>query len=332
MATEATSKAVYYRRAEFNPPQSKTLQQLVSTALGTQRKIRDRIEALDAAAKELRVIGSFKDVSGFLCGRLAIFERGRYQIVMNDDMDANTIPLDSTEPPKKAGQQQQFVEGVLYFAIRANHVAIVQSSVLRSSSLEGHLSWLIRDKTDLIPGSAGMVLKDEPAKATKERIRKSHVKSVVIGRPLMEEAPDNSSKTKKDGKPRTVFTPLPISLDLLRPLLSGEQFERLGLDDTVWDGNLEMFLEIRFPKYTRAKSPDSIKLLDNIGIALRDVDATETKLELADGSTVKGKDLRIGSRVEVETSAQGIIDEPDMYTQLRAWVLHLIQNDLISAD
>lgn len=46
MAT-STQKTVYYRRARFSESKPRTLQQILSAALGNSDLIRDRLEALD---------------------------------------------------------------------------------------------------------------------------------------------------------------------------------------------------------------------------------------------------------------------------------------------
>src|SRR6185369_12428859 len=164
----------------------------------------------------------------------------------------------------------------------------------RALALEHHLTWLLRSKTTLIPSDVGMVLADESTKATKERIRKAHIKTVSVGRPLMNE----QERKAKDGSDTKRFTVDDGALAWLSGMLDSQQFEKLGLQDEVFDGNLEVWLEVRYPKHQRSKPARSMRLLDELGLALRDFDPEQSRIDLGDGSVVQGKELRIMSKIE----------------------------------
>jgi len=322
MALDQVRRTAYYRRARFSEGVTHNLQQLLATAMHDLKRIKDRLETVSSLGQDLRVISSHSTSGGFICGRLTAYERGAYQAVMDDDEDATTLPLHALEPPKKGATQQQFVPGILYFVVHKNHVAISQTSGLRASGLEQHLLWLLRSRLQALTTGQGMVLMDEPTKATRDKIRKSHVKSVMIGRPLMNE----EQIPGRTGKGSTRFQVSNQMLEFLRGFIDNAQaFERLGLDDKVFDGNLEIWLEIRYPKHQRSKPARAMRLLDDLGIALRDIDEDQARLRLADGSVVHGKELKIMTHVET-TMTRGLLDESTLYDGMRSWVRSLIAN------
>lgn len=332
MATKKLTavRKVYYRRARFSNQTSQNLQQLVAHALGSQATISQRLESLGAMATEFRCVAGWKVQKHYLCGHLVTFERGRFQTIIDDDPTAKTLKLSALPPPKSGKTQQQFSPGVLYFILHKNHVVVMQTTGMRASALEQHLLWLLRSKTQTILATQGFGLSDEPQKATRERIRKSHVKNVMIGRPLMESVSlqEDSGKTAVQK-----FKPEGAVLSFLREMLDENQFEKLGLEDSLFDGNLEVWIQIRHPKRIRSKPSDSVKLLDDISIALRDLEEDEARLLLNDGSVVTGKELKVSGDVEVVTSeSKGMLDENDTYDQMIAWLETQLKNGVVTPD
>lgn len=324
----ATQKSVYYRRARFTESMSRSLQQMLSEAVTMQDHIRDRLETMDSAATEFRVISACKQEGSFLCGRLTTFERGGFQLVIADDPDAKSLPLSAIEPPNQDGVPHQFATGILYFCIFQNHIAVIQSTALKAGAFEQHLAWLLRAKTSVLAPEQGVALSDEPQQATRDRIKKSHVKSVKLGRPFMDETVLASTE-QAHGTSQTKFKPSGPLVTMIKEWIDPTQFERLGLEEGVFDGNLEVWIEIRYPKRLRTRPEDSVRLLDDLAIALRDMDEDQARLELADGTVVTGNQLKITGRIDVKMSA-GLLDESDLYTNMREWLETLIRDGVIA--
>ncbi|KIP15069.1 hypothetical protein KY49_693 [Burkholderia sp. MSHR3999] len=308
----------------------------MSHALLQKKKVKDRLEPVDAAASAFRVIGGYKSVSGMLCGTVLTFERGAQQLVILDDPEATSLSIGALEPPKKGNVQQQYVPGVLFFAVFDNHLAVVHTSHLKTSALEQHLAWLLRSQTGLLSADQGLVLADEPKKATKDRIRKSHVKSIALGRPFMTSADSADSGAAQTGtlqvKKSDVsrFKPDSAVVNLIKSILPADRFAKLNLDAAVFDGNLEVWVEIRYPSRMRSQPQDTIKLIDDIAIALRDQDEESVALKLADGTKVKGSDLKISQPVTLK-SVGGVPQEDTFYQDLVDWIGSLIRNGMVSS-
>lgn len=334
------NRKIYYRKATFNSDSEFTLQQLLSNALGQLTLVKDRSEPIDSNGKEVRLIRRHCLTGKALCGSLAAYERGKFQTVILDDQNATDLSISALNPPKKGPLTQEFLPGVLYFVVFNDHVALLQGNSIRASALENHISWLLRSKTAILNSKQGFVLKDEPTPATRARIQKSHVRSVCIGRPLMDEtiiesipSQVNASGVNSASEPVKKFRSDNIFTDLIKGLLEdSDKFEKLGLDDTLHDANLEIWIEIRHPKRSKIQTVDSIALLDNIGIALRDIDDDQAKLRLKDGSLVTGKDLKISGDLSVTVDALGLPIEADLFTQMLGWLEKQIKDGVIDPE
>lgn len=293
------------------------------------------MEPLDSQSTEIRVIGKHKIVNNMLCGYLSTYERGKSQAVITDDPQATSLALGAIPPqPIKNGKRQEYIPGVLYFAIFDNHVALIQTTALRGSSLEAHLAWLLKSKTSTLAATTSLVLSDEAQKATKERIRKSHVKSIAFGQPLMTELSPAESKKSTDVKKTnqtTRFQPSGPIFDLLKQYFDDQKFEKLGLNE-IFEGNLEVWIELRYPKYQRSHAADTIKLMDNLGIGLRDIEGENVALELADGHKVSGSELKISGNVDVTLSTNGLPDENSVWDKMTDWLSSQITNGVVDPD
>ncbi len=336
-----TTKTVSYRRCEISPKPGQNLQQLIGAALVKHPKPGNRYEPLNPQSTELRCIGMHYVESNCLCGFMTSFERGAAQPVVADDPAAASLRLGALVPPpaKNGTAQQQYVPGVLYFVVYNNHVVIVQSHSMRSGAFEAHLNWLLKSRTSELPATSIFALSNEAQKATKAKIQQSHVKAISLGQPLMSQVavpvapqadgsgdvPPKSPRRKTESK----FRPEGPMLDLLRNLFSDENdFEKLGLDE-VFDGNLEVWIEIRYPKRKRTRAEDAVKLMDTLGVALRDLEGDQVSLELANGHKVSGNELKISGVVEAPLLNNKLPDEKRLLSAMVAWLTAQIENGVV---
>jgi hypothetical protein len=333
------TKTAGYRRCVILPKQRQNLQQLVNAALLNLQTAEARTEPLDAQSTAVRVIGKHNTVNNILCGYLSTWERGKSQPVITDDPQARSLSLGAVPPPQlaKGGKKQEYIPGVLYFAILENHLAIVQTAAMRGSSLEAHLAWLLKSRTSSLPATTSLVLSDDAQKATKERIRKSHVKSIAFGQPLMAEfvsatsVPRDKADDKATKEERKRFKPVGPFFELIKQYFDEERFEKLGLND-VFDGNLEVWIELRYPKRKRSPAGDTVKLMDNLGIGLRDIEGDQVTLQLADGHKVSGSELKISGTISVPGSSNGLPDEDKAWEALADWLAGQIRNGVVDPD
>lgn len=325
-AKKTIRRAVSYRKAAFHSyEEAPTLEELLGQLKALRPKIHDRKEAMDPQGNELRYISHWKAEREGFYGRLSIVHKNRMPNALRDDSNAETIPLTEFAPPTG----HDYAPSVTHFLVVKNHIVMMQSTLLKTSSLEAHLAYLLRT-AGLLTTEQGLSLIDEPQKATKERVRKTHVKSVMLGRPVLESfVPDTAPKKGKMTKFRaSTAGPIPT---FIRDWLGQEKFASLGLMEGVFNSNLEVWIEFRYPKHSRNQDKGSVKLLDDLSLALRDVDGEDVRLSLTDGSTVTGKDLKISGFVDVEVKGKGLsFDENDLYVQMLDCLNQWIKNSIVT--
>lgn len=341
MAKKNTAtKTVSYRYCPLGSDLGRNLQQLVTSALDSLPLPADRHETKDVDRKEIRAIGKHYTESGCLCGYLTSWERGAAQPVIEDSTTASSLRVSALPPPeaKKGEAQKQYVPGMLYFVIYGNHVAIVATQALRSNALEAHLNWLLKTKTSEFDKGLPLVLSDEVKKATKERIKKSHVKAIAFGHPLMDEVVVATTQQKNqrpqvtvhtDVASHTGFKPTGPMWDMLRSFITDQkQLDELGLND-VFDSNLEVWIQIRHPKRQRSRSESAVKLMDTLGVALRDIDGDHVSLQLADGNRISGNELKISGSISALLGQNNIFDDKDILTQICSWLRGQITSGVV---
>jgi hypothetical protein len=96
------------------------------------------------------------------------------------------------------------------------------------------------------------------------------------------------------------------------------------LSDAV-DGNIEVSLKIRYKRTTTEKAH---KVLDNIALAVRNLDEDDVKLTLAGGGTVKGDELKLSAPISIQ-ARDGIPNPDELFEKMREWLLQQIENQII---
>lgn len=308
-------------RLQGNGENKETLQQLVQAAIKTLPKAKQRREVIGGAEDHYRLINNFVGVNGAFCGVMVAYESGTNALTLSEEEDAETYTIEQLAPPAQDGKRREFLDGLLYFAIRGNHVVLIQSQSLRSAEFEQHLFWLIRQASQAGQGVL-FSLDDSFSKRVVEKIKQKHVKTIEIGGPLVV-AKDAKGHVldynQRSGGDQT-FTIDGLGPDLLRAL-GGKLPKSLKFKDAL-DENIELSLRIR---YVRSVSDKGQKLLDTLAIALRNHDGSDTKLLLNDGSEITGESLKLTTNLKL-TTINGVIVPDSAFAELVNWLNGLIKS------
>lgn len=307
----------------MNPNDNGSLQAKFSEALSKLKKVGARKEILGNDSSYVRAIIYHRSYANMLFGILASYERGTHQLTVADDDDAEMLTVEQVAPPKNDdNKRQEFLEGVCYFGIAKNHVVLVPSRALGAKPLEHHANWMLA-KAGLLASSNRVGLSDQITQATRERIRASHVKEVEIGAPLLD---TQELEVQPHVKGRTVaaFEYGGLGIDILRQVLGVDKVNKMRLADAI-DGNIEVTLKIRYKRSTTEKAH---KLLDNIALAVRNMDEDEVKLKLAGGGTVKGSELKLSAPLSIQ-ARDGIPNPDELFQKMREWLIQQIENQII---
>ncbi len=321
MSREAITKRAYLKQAVFlNNRDSPTIQAKLAHALKKLHRIGDRKEVLGEDQRYVRSIIYHRQHANMLVGIFASYERGTHQLTVTEDDDAETLTIEQVAPPKgENDKRREFLEGICYFGLSANHVVVIQSNALGAKHIENHINWIFSQAGVLESGNA-VGLSDQIAAATKDRIQKAHVKEVEIGAPLIEsqEIAEDREVTKE-----RALTYSGIGLDMVRQII-GDRLDSMKLADAL-DGNIEVSLRIRYKHKTTAKGH---KLLDNIALAIRHIDEDQVRLNLVGGGHVVGNQLKLSAPIRVEARA-GIPNPDELFKKMREWLLELLEKKIV---
>lgn len=324
MARTSVTKRVYCKEAVFlDSKDNPLLQAKLSEALSKLKKVGARKETLGDDEHYVRAVIYHRSYAGMLFGVLASYERGTHQLTVADDDDAEMLTVEQVAPPKNDNnKRQEFLEGVCYFGIAKNHVVLVPSRALGAKPMEHHVNWIL-EQAGLLGNNIRVGLSDQIAQATRERIRASHVKEVQIGAPLIDMQGVEAQPEIK-GHRVTALEYGGLGMDILRQVLGADKVNSMRLADAV-DGNIEVTLKIR---YKRATTEKAHKLLDNIALAVRNLDEDEVKLTLAGGGTVKGSELKLSAPISIQ-ARDGIPNPDELFEKMREWLIQQIENQII---
>ncbi len=346
MKSETRSKTIHYKRAVITNSQL-TLQSLLKAAFdskGKATKAKQRREVLNPDDESCRLINHHKDYNGMLFGQLIFFEPGRSQVLITLDDDAEYYEIDSITPDsidkenedEKIKIRREFIDSMLYFGVLDNHVVLVQSSSLRARELEAHLAWLLGSCTEVIDRNSALILQDKPSEETITKIEKTPVKSVHLGTPVESRIQESTLinnttelHSEKSGFAKKVkWIPCGMGANVIQAALGADWFDRLDLDSSLDEANLQVTLEIT---YLRKTTSNGQKMLDNIATSLRHIDEADVKIDLHGGGTIRGSDLKLTGSVSVKTN-NGLVDESDLYHQLHSWMVTKVRANEIEIE
>jgi len=325
MKAESKPKTLHYRRATFLQGNN-DLQSVLKKALKKKKNVGQRLENLSSEDHSHRFINRNRNQLGMLFGSLVVYAEGNNRPLVTIETEKPELDIEQIAPPSKDGKRREFLDSILYFGVKDNHVLLVQSSALTSRHMEAHLFWFLH-QAGVLSDEDGVSLNDYTPKVTKSKIEKAHVKKVSIGTPLEtdpileDEAPSRSVEKVK----RVKYTPHGLGFDFLKVALGDQWLNRLKLDEALDDSRLQVSLEISYSYSTTEKSQ---KLLDNIANSLRHVDQDDIRIELKNKGVIHGKELKLSSRIDVRAYG-GVLDESDLYPQMHNWLLESLEQGII---
>lgn len=154
---------IYYRKYQRPVGAPQTLEQMVRAAMesadGEGVRIRERYKS------RLQVIGTdsyfinlfMPGTQEFMCvsGDILHFTRGHLQALCQiADENAAALPVQQMQAP----EMSEYVHSQMFWMIKGDHVFVVQSMSLRTADLENYFSWLLSQKTNILPENLPVVL------------------------------------------------------------------------------------------------------------------------------------------------------------------------------
>lgn len=343
------TKTLHYRRAKFvNYDDVYNLEDLLIKALNIADKVGERyLDILnddmdtivdDAPSSKLFVNHSTK-LWGIQFCDLAKYTDDTNMNVITLDHQASYLDVEQMMPAlTDDGKKREFLDSIMYLAVYKNHLAIIQSSSLRTRDLEKYLNWFLK-KTGVI-GEGYILLTSEIPKAIKKKIERNDTKSIKIGAPLIESIDNKtiSSIREIDNFDTKVLKlrPKGRGLDMLAAFFNGDNdlLKKFGIDsellanDAIDGSDIQVSLELTYKRKATKKSKE---ILNNVTSAMRHSHPEDIVVEIENVGRLTGNDLNIRKPLSVRYY-NGVIDPEDLYLKMRDWMKVQIELDEIEVE
>jgi hypothetical protein len=319
-----TTKTVWYKRASVQG-QKTTLRTLLASALGDRPLAGHRLMSIATDAEQIG-INLYQTQEDLLFGQFLSFLPGMRQPVMTFDsgktaFDLATIAAETSDDGKK----REFLESIGYFGVIDNHLMLVQTKALSSREFEDYLTWFLTQATSTLVKGTMLTLDDPAATKARKTAARKNIRGVTIGTQLQAVATPETI----DGDAVSKFELKGGAFDALRSLLGAEVFDKLSLEESLEEDNIELQLTVRV-KGRRVASDDGQKFLRAVGRATRHMNSRDYAIELDRNGELKGSDLKLHRTVSVATHQQGgLIDETAMMGHMVAWLKELNEKGYI---
>lgn len=327
MSVETKRKQLHYRKASLFKPIGRSLQELLEEALNKLTPISQRFELVEADISPdeswRRFINTHRAVMGMQFGNLVLHALAQNKAIIAIDDTADEFNIEQIAPPKSNdGKRREFLDSILYYGIKGNHIVLLQSMSLRARDLELHLTWLLQT-AKLIDRYNAVYLNNYAPRMTHEQMENAEVKSVKLGTPLYDHK--QVTETKEDGKKSV--KPFGEGIEILNAL-APNRFVKFSWDELEASSNLEVFVEVT---YKRQTDPRSQQLLNSLTTALRNASDEDVRIELKNGSVINGSELQIKGFKGISTY-NGLLDPSDVFTKMNEWLLECLDQGIIDAE
>ncbi|MBE2203667.1 MAG: hypothetical protein IAE94_04975 [Chthoniobacterales bacterium] len=321
------SKTAYYRRCYLNDDKNadasggKTLQKLISEAVKIKSAPWKR--ALGAGGSDIQLLSVLVNKSSCLCGELAYYQKERH-IPLIDHDEKGVVWQGNVEPLDSEGKKRNLKENALYFAIRENHVAVIQSMAVDTQKLSEFLTWLIQSEAKLAP-LALIALKNLPSRHALEKLKDHNIRGVRFKDRLLtkvkEEVPlEPGEPPRKRRKLVHTIKQSPMVFNILAQLgLSEAILEKLQSESDP--GAIDVEVEISYRSKKEKEGLQTVRALAEVFGAQEGLECT---IQLDGKSKIQGADLTISDSISVQCP-QGNVSVDDALSKLAKWLMEQIQ-------
>lgn len=338
-------KSVVYKRAHFHTEvEGQTLKSLLSKALAKHATFGQR--KLNVSDPENPIYHALCDprdeATGFVFGALMTFTPGTDPLFLVDDEKAADVTIEKLKAPDtEDGKRREVLESMMYFGVIKNHLVLMQSQALKGPQIEAYLQWFLHD-TQVLAGDNTFQLVDSPSKAVRDKISRSGgVRAITLGgevtpRAVVATDIGESSPPATPAQPMTrsqSVTAIGVAgegdwgvLAALKKLMSPSQAAKIDFDQLT-GSNIEMSVTLR---YKRETTDDGQKLMDTLGVAFRNTEDVEAAVQLVNGGSIKGAELKLNGHVSL-TAYDGQFSASEVFEGIRLWLLSKVSSEDLSA-
>lgn len=347
------NKTLHYRYADIrNYDGDSTLADMLNKALSSLALVKDRYQIVNEDSHDpeeqdynkSRLFINNKAVTwNIVFGDLMRYSDGTNKSIVTVDDAAEHLEVASIAPPKSSeGKRQEFLDSILYFGSYKNHVAVIQSSVLRTSELERHINWLLH-QSGVLEAESYVLLTTKIPEMAQKKLEKSDTKTLKIGAPLVDSVNNQPIKElqetytdndKFDAKKVSV-KPKGLGLSwLLNAFGDMSKLAEYGIteellsEDAIKGSSINVALEI---SYTRKVSKSSQAILNNVSTAMRHAHPDDISIDFGKVGRLVGRELVLHKKLNLRY-VDGVLDAYDLYPKIREWLIEQISVEELEAE
>jgi hypothetical protein len=323
--TRAIQYRYLHRQRAGLAPGTETLSEVLARGLRTRKngdvigeKARARIADLDQVG-QLTLLNGLQGLDGnsMVAGELLLYRQGFDVPAISEDLDGEEnrfeLKLFKTDGKNKP------VVGALYFAVLGDHVGVISSKVVTPRWLERYLTWLLKDKCELLDAEDVIELNASISIDGTLPSRNGAAKAIKIKAEAVdaEGKPRRVKKQDARGRGGTV-------LEVLALLGVGKDAIESLRRDVPEGANLEGDFQV-YIKEGRSRKPLSADTLDH---AFRNLDPEDVDIERK-GSKARGKQLFLSEPARI-TEAPAGLDPNEAIEQILAQLYRWANNGTIN--
>ncbi|OZI23637.1 hypothetical protein CAL26_09360 [Bordetella genomosp. 9] len=332
-------KELHYKKATFLNPTPLTLQDMLKAALAkldvTQRheEVNDVGLGSDnmptVVQRFVRLLNSPRDFRGFQFGVLVLFTPGDHHLVIDAvkrDMKPgeHLAELDVAKHAPPDGKH--FLDTLLHFAVRDNHVVVIQSMSLRARHLQDHLQWLLREARQ-IDDKQAVFLTDEISESIKAKLRQAPIKSMKLETQMVSaiELPDGTEDTSSKA-----LQAVGRGWEAMKGLLGGTSYKPITGEELEEVPDIGVKIEVT----VRGRAPAGTtndKVMKSLMGALQGADGVRFRANLKGVGTLRNEDFYIHDRKSIG-SFDGQLVQTEAYEEMAKWLESLIHSGQINVD
>lgn len=304
MASERKPVTIHYRKFAKPDGVTATLEAMIRSAMDSNgpsgSAIKNRyLERLYEQGNDSLFINWYTDSDDqttFVFGDILHFTKGHLQaLCQTADDTAELVPVHQLRAP----EQSEYVHSEMFWMVKDDHAFIVQSMSLKTAEFEEYLSWLLKDKTSILPVTAAITLNAkfdvEEVGGDLEDIQEIIIGGVATQPPTMPEQPEQTvervSEVTQTGQIDTGRrTGWATARKILSELLGGDANVAALMETVPPDAELNVQVHIGFQ--TKKRKIDRVALA-HLETGLRNLPDSQLQVRAKGGKIGSDGSIRL---------------------------------------
>ncbi len=296
----------------------KTLEELLKEAIDAIPKpISRKMAADDSNHQGVTVITTRNSC---LCGEVVCYEPSKKIPLMGYQSDGSTWQ-GLAEPVDSDGNKRNLQEHGIVFAVRENHVALIQSRGFDAFDFEGFVKWLLQDQAKLVVGSA-LELRNLPAQSAMDKIKDHPIKAVKFGEKAFRAVKEEIPEYERDPEhPRRKVRKTFKENDVVLRIMEAIGMPLVDFKRSKDKGNFILDIKI---SYQGDSDKSGATMIRDLAQSLGAYDDAKTTIFLSGDSKIKQGELTIADEIPVQ-HPDGNMSSDDAFNQLSKWLVESIR-------